>query len=394
MKNLVRIVTIIIVAILFQSGFALADDDALKALESLKFEALGYIDYSNGQSPLPADKTEKYNKFSLTRGYLTVRKTINPWMGIRVTTDLTQDASGQYIIRQKYLYAELAPPNLGPLTEMKTEIGMGHIPWLDFEENIDLYRAQGTMPLERAGVLSSADIGVNIRGDLSGRLSDAKAKTGNSSYDGRYGSWQLGVYNGGGYSAAENNENKVLEGRLSIRPLPDIIPGLQISYFGLTGKGNTRSPLSGDFPDYDVNLGMLSFEHSTVTLNAQYFITNGNAKGVWIADSTSTAPGKALKTDGYSIFGNLRIPSTKNRLSAFGRYDFFNIDKDKIIADKAGYTMIVGGLSYDLYNGNMLVADYELTTYQDNAGTKGNLPRPGNKLGDESKFQLVYQLKF
>jgi hypothetical protein len=393
-KKLTGILGLFLAVIIGQTGFASAADDALKALEGIKLEALGYIDYSNGKTPLANDKTANYNKFSLTRGYLTVKKTINPWLGVRLTTDLTQDASGEYLIRQKYLYAELAPPNFGPLTEMKTEIGLGHIPWLDFEESVNPYRAQGTMAIERSGVLNSADAGVNIRGDIKGRLADAKARTGNAAYDGHYGTWHLGVYNGSGYSAPENNDNKVIEGRLTIRPLPDQIPGLQVSYFGLSGKGNARNPISGEFPDYNVNLGMLSYEHPILILTAQYFATTGNAKGSWVADSSSSDPGAALKTDGYSIFGNLRIPSTQNRISVYARYDFFNVDMDKVIADKAGYSMIIGGLSFDLYNGNMLLADYEVTTHQDNAGTKGNLPRMGNNLGDESRFQLVYQLKF
>lgn len=50
-------------------------------------------------------------------------------------------------MRLKYLYAELRPPDAGPFTDMKSEIGMGHIPWLDFEEHINPYRCQGTMPL-------------------------------------------------------------------------------------------------------------------------------------------------------------------------------------------------------------------------------------------------------
>lgn len=393
-KKLTGILGLFLAVIIGHNGIALAGDDTLKALEGIKLEALGYIDYSNGKTPLPGDQTSDYNKLSLTRGYLTVKKSIKPWLGVRLTTDLAQDASGQYIIRQKYLYAELAPPNAGPLTEMKSEIGMGHIPWLDFEESINPYRAQGTMSIERAGVFNSADIGVNIRGDIAGRLADAKAKTGNAAYDGHYGTWHLGVYNGSGYSAPENNENKVIEGRLTIRPIPDQIPGLQVSYFGLTGRGNARNAITGEFPDYNVNLGMLSYESPILILTGQYFITTGNAKGTWVADSSSADPGKALKTDGYSIFGNLQIPSTNNRLSIYGRYDFFNVDKDKIIADKSGYSMIIGGFSFDLYNGNMILADYEVTAFQENTGTKGNLPRPGNNLGDESKFQLVYQLKF
>ena len=56
---------------------------------------------------------------------------------------------------------------------MKTEVGLGHIPWLDFEESVNPYRCQGTMAIERAGVFNSADLGVSIRGDFGGKLEDA-----------------------------------------------------------------------------------------------------------------------------------------------------------------------------------------------------------------------------
>jgi len=74
-------------------------------------------------------------------------------------------------------------------------------------------------------------------------------------YPGRYGSFSLGIYNGGGYHAKEKNQNKVLEGRLTLRPLPAALPGLQLSYFGLVGKGNQAAE-----PHWNAHLGMVSYE--------------------------------------------------------------------------------------------------------------------------------------
>jgi hypothetical protein len=360
-----------------------ADESGSNPFAGAKIEVLGYVDYSNGKKGITNDQTTSYNEFVLKRGYFTFKKAGPDWLGVRVTMDIHQDDTGDYKVREKYLYAELKAGGIAPFTEMQSEIGLGHIPWLDFEEHINPYRCQGTMAIERAGVFNSADLGVSLRGNFGGKLADAKARTGNDHYSGRYGSWHIGVYNGGGYHASENNENKVMEGRLTARPLPDILPGLQISYLGLFGKGNAASE-----PDYNVNLGMVSFEHPRLVLTGQYFATTGNAKGNWIDPA-----GASLKTAGYSVFGEF-APAGAYGLGFFGRYDYFDADKDNLIADKTAYNMIIAGLSYDLHKGNLILASFESTSYEDDSGGKGNIPVAGNNLGDDSKFQMVYQIKF
>jgi hypothetical protein len=359
-----------------------------KGLKGLSVGMLAYLDYSNGQKPEPNDGESSFNEFRLTRGYLTVKKEILPWMSARMTIDTHQDDEGDYKNRLKYLYAELRPPDLAPFTDMKSEIGMGHIPWLDFEEHINPYRCQGTMAIERAGTFNSADEGVSLRGYFGGRLEDAQEKTGSHYYDGRNGSWHIGVYDGAGYHAKERNNNKVFEGRLTWRPLPDLVPGLQASYFGIFGEGN-KEAADGDYPDYEVNMGMLSYEHPVGILTAQYFQTEGHAKGNWV-----DASGDALETEGYSFFGNLRLPVLDRKLSLFARYDHFDQDEDDAIADDTDYDMFIGGLAWDVYKHNLLMLVYETTDYGDDAGSKGSVPTPDNNLGDDHKIQAVWQIKF
>jgi hypothetical protein len=360
-----------------------------KGLKGFSFGLLWYLDYSNGEAPESGDDSSDYNKFRVTRGYLTVKKKFFPWFHSRITIDTHQDDEGDYKNRLKYLYAELRPNDVGPFTDMRSEIGLGHIPWLDFEEHINPYRCQGTMAIERAGVFNSADAGVSLRGYFGGRLEDAESKTGSHYYDGRYGSWHLGVYNGSGYHASEKNENKPLEYRVTLRPLPDVIPGLQFSYFGIYGEGNDDNNAAGDWPDYVVNLGMLTYQNPWVILTGQYFTTEGNAKGTWV-----DATGEALNTEGYSFFGNLKLPVLEKKLSLFGRYDHFDQDADGKIGNDADYRMYVAGLAYDIYHGNLLMLTYENTDYGDDAGPKGKMPVLGNRLGDDHKIQAVMQVKF
>ncbi|NOY70219.1 MAG: hypothetical protein GXP53_12175 [Deltaproteobacteria bacterium] len=377
----------------FTSTAASAKDITItipKALEGLSISGLGYLDYSSGKLPEAGNSEKSYNEFSLKRGYITVKKKINPWLGTRATLDIHKGADGSYYERMKYLYAEIKPGSLGFLTDTKMEIGLGHIPWLDFEEHVNPYRSQGTMAIERAGVLNSADSGISIRGNFGGKLADAKEKTGNHHYDGLYGTWHIGIYNGPGYHGTEKNNNKVVEGRFTLRPLPDAVPGLQFSYFGLFGDGNEiKAAGAKDYPDYRVNLGMISYEHPNAIFTAQYITTDGQKDGKWY-----DASGDALKTAGYSLFGTVKIAMVDPKLAVFGRYDHFDQDKDSKIASNADYDMVIAGLSYDFYKGNMLVLDYETTDYGKDSAGKGKLPVAGTNLGDDHKFQAVWQVKF
>lgn len=358
------------------------------ALSGLSIGMLGYLDYSAGQTAAADDKSDSFNKFTLTRGYFTVKKRIRPWLGARVTTDIHQESSGDWKVRLKYLYAEFRPGDLGPLTQMKVEAGQGHIPWLDFEEHVNPYRVQGSMAIERAGIFNSSDLGVSLRGNIGGELEDAKALTGNHHYDGRFGSWHIGLYDGGGYHAPENNNNKVVEGRFTVRPFPGSLPGLQLSWFGIYGEGNVE-PSGGEVPDYRVNLGMVSFEHPLATVTAQYFTTRGNAKGT-LVDSSN----KSLDTAGYSLFGRVKLPLMDHRLALFGRYDHSDPDDDGVISTKGGYNLTDTGLSFEVYKGNMILLTYETTDYEKDAAGRGKVPVVGTRLGDEHRVQLAYQIKY
>jgi len=365
------------------------------ALQGLSIGLLGFIDYSAGKKAEAGNTSSNYNNFGLTRGYLTVKKKINPWLSARITTDIHRDSTagagtnGDYTLRLKYLYAEMKPHDIGPFTAIKMEVGQGHNPWLDFEEHVNPYRVQGTMAVERAGIFNSADLGVSLRGNFGGRLKDAKALTGNSHYNGLYGSWHIGLYNGAGYHGEEANGNKAIEGRLTVRPLPDTLPGLQASYLGMYGEGNKdASPLNN--PDFSINLEMLSYEHPLFILTGQYFQTSGNASGSWTAGPNNNS----LDTKGYSLFGRVRLPVINENLSVFGRYDHFDEDADHVIADNTAYDLYIGGLSYDIAKGNQLLFCYETTDFEVNAGRKHKTPTLGNNLGDEQKIQIAYQLEF
>ena len=362
-----------------------AMDKALKFLGGLQIGTLSYFDYSGGRH----DNDQSFNQFRITRGYINIKKQLTPWLGFRITPDAHQDDTGDFKLRLKYLYAELRPPDIGFLTQMQSEIGMGHMPWLDFEEHINPYRCQGTMFIERADTFNSADLGISIRGNLFGQLPEAYQTNVSKYYAGRYGSWHVGVYNGGGYHASEENDNKVPEWRLTVRPLSDIVPGLQVHYFGLYGRGNKVNV--SRFSDYRVHLGMLSYQNEWVIFTGQYAQTWGNNKGSLVVPGTD----EALRGEGYSFFFNTQLPVLDRKLNLFARYDHFDPDrKDEVTPGDDCYDLVNGGLAWEFYHHFMWLLVYERIMYDNNNGGVGKVPVQGNDLADDWRVQTVLQISF
>lgn len=340
------------------------------ALKGLSIGGLAYIDYSFGQTG-GATKSN-YNRFTLQRGYINITKEITPWMKARITPDIktSSNQTGDYTIRMKYLYADFLPNDLGPVTNLDVRVGLEQTPFLDFEEAMNGYRMQSPMFQDKRGLQTSSDLGVSFLGNLGGKLTkDQIDRVGNSSYAGRWGSYNIGIYNGSGYgNTTENNQNKAVQGRLSVRPLPDILPGLQLTYFGITGKGNASEASTGKPQNWTNNTGFVSFQHKFCTVTAEYF----TGKGSYTGDTTS-----AKKKKGYSLFGKFTLP-VYTKVAAFARFD--SLDPDKDVTNNRIDT-VIGGVSYRIYGENYLVAAYEKTHDQ-------------TKPIDDKKGQIVLQVAF
>jgi len=298
-----------------------------------------------------------------------------------LTTDVTQvsdpitnssgaianNQNGSLDIRIKYIYALFTAPDLAFLTKPNAEAGIVHLPFIDWEEHVNYYRLQDTMFLERNGITSSADYGVTLATLLGGCVDENYQKNVNPAYPGRYGSIQMGIYNGGGYTTTETNHNKVLAGRVTIRPLPDIVPGLQLTYFGLTGNGNTSAE-----PNYSANVGFASFEHEYAVLTGQYYVGRGNQAG-----STNGIADQSHKK-GYSFFTELK---PLKHFSLIGRFDHF--DPDTKIKDNEN-NRYIGGIAWhiDRLHNNMVLLDYDDVEYK----------QPGKE--HDQRLQLTLQVAF
>ena len=335
-----------------------------------------YLSYSAQTTDSGINKTTDSNSFQLKRGYFGADVDLNSYLTARFVGDITLDSLGDVKVRAKYIYGKFHWKGNDVITAPYMEFGLAHMPWLDYEEAINGFRMQDTMFTERNSVFNSADVGVIVGSDLGGTMSsDYKSKVDNH-YAGRYGSWQLGVYNGGGYHAAEANTNKVVEARLSLRPIPGAVPGLQFTMFGLVGKGNKAPTASGFVPDWKDGVGMISFQSRYFTFTGQGLLGIGNQGGTALE-----ANGTSAHQSGFSVFAAVHIPTPHfgQQVSIIGRVDEFN-SNTRIYNDLQ--RRYITGFAWHMFKSNIWLADYQRTEHS------------LSTLEGEDRFQITLQTVF
>lgn len=371
---MIRKLTVLLLLLIFGVTAYAGSDNLPKGLKGVSFEGLYYLQYQSGTS-----EGQDFNMFKVGRAYLTAKKKLMPFLSSRITLDAHQDEFGDMKVRVKYAYAHFKWDDFGFITRPNLEAGIVHMPWLDFEEHLNYYRMQGKMFMERSGLFNSADFGVTFAGFLGGELDNDYKKRVNKKYAGRYGSFAVGVYNGGGYHAGEKNTNKMVETRLTVRPLPDPLPGLQVSYFGAFGEANV-SPVNDETPAWMTQTVMLSYEHQYFVFTGQFLTGKGNQNGSYATLDTVTTPGvtsyDAHSLQGFSLFSEGKLGSNWRIIGAF---DSFDPDTD---VDDNGLTRMIIGGGYDFGHHNVLLVDYESVDFA------------ASGVDTDSRVQVTMQIKY
>lgn len=326
------------------------DGELPAALRNLSVGGVLYLSYQNGQAYNGANLAA-YNAFQLKRGYLDARKGFDNGFSVRYTTDITR-SGGSWNTRIKYLYGDFSLGSFWQFTQASVEFGQVHVPWIDFEESINGFRMQGTMFLERFGILNSADDGATFSANLSGEMDQMYQSEVSGHYAGRLGSVQLGVYNGGGYHATENNLNKVLEGRVTIRPVPSTLPGLQVTVFGIMGKTNLAAIPGSEVPKWNALDAMLSYQRQDLTATVQYYTGKGNQSGSAIHPTTRTARAQS----GFSVFGAYHLGKA-GQYTLITRLDIFDSDTDTGLNDQL--QLFIGGFAWQMNSSATWLVDYQ-----------------------------------
>lgn len=345
-----------------------------------------------------------YNKFFIGRGYVTLKFKPTKWFEARVTLDTHQDDHGDWKVRLKYMYGKFKiPMETKVISEPFVEFGIAHIPWLDYEEHINYYRVQGVMFLEKNKLHNSADLGITIGTLFGKKLPKKVAKKMGDKYPGSWGSMALGFYNGGGYHDLENNNNKVVEGRVSVRPAGPYFPHIQLSYFFTYGKGARNLVIEDDpntladesfayaYPRWQNNIAMLSFAHQYGVLTAQYIFGTGTQKGSqsnWLwqqGEDVSHTSGTAKTYRGASVFAEARLPWIKS--SIWARWDWFD---GPFAGGELPYHRLFAAYVFHFWgrNKNMAMLDFEYAMFDDDKE-----PDPAKRRQNQWAVTLSVQIK-
>jgi hypothetical protein len=247
--------------------------------------------------------------------------------GETVTTKASTNYDGNLVFRLKYAFGQLNLDDWLPKGSW-IRIGQQHTPYIDFYEHIYEYRFQGSIYPERQGYITSSDVGL----------------ASHISFPNNYGDVHLGIYNGDGYSKAEANDQKALQARVSLRPIPkdSVFKGLRVTGF-FDADHAVKSASRSRY------IGTLTYEHDYVSFGADLLSTKDQ--------SSATAP--EVKGSGYSFWVE---PKTKTGVRFLVRYD--NTKPNKSV--DARQKRLIGGIAYwfHLQKGHAaLFANYEKVDY-------------------------------
>jgi hypothetical protein len=268
---------------------------------------LSYLQYAT-----ELENRDGFNSFDVTRAYVNINAQLSDRVRFRFTPDVRRitdgSLAGSLTVRVKYGFLQL--DNVGLPSWIR--FGLAQTPWLDFQESVNRYRVQGTMFSEREGLIpGSADFGVGYFASLPGN----------------YGEFHAGVYNGEGFTQAEANKYKSVQGRLTVRPAPG--RGLA-NYFRVSGF-YSAGWYAADRPRR-VGIVMAHYEHPHLVATVER---------VDATESPLTLPPGDIQRSGWSAF----IEPRQGPLGWAGiaRFDSFDPDNDR---DDNTHRRAIGGVAY------------------------------------------------
>ncbi len=296
--------------------------------QAIRVGAVLFYDWTRTLAPTTTDaagNTISLNSFNVTRTYINVTGNISHRLAFRITPDITRETgtgstlNGSLTFRLKYGYAQI---NLDDWTKAWKQtfvrLGQQQTLYIDAQESVYRYRFQGTVFVERDGGLSSADAGASFHTNIPNN----------------YGDVHVGVFNGEGYNRVEVNDQKSVQIRATVRPMPGgslAAKGLRITGFYLGDHGVRNAERTRA-------IGSVWYEH-------RWF----NAGFDYIALTDQALPTVAkINANGWSVFATPFFHEKGNGLEALLRYDSFVPNKADNAFDgsRATRSRFIGGIAY------------------------------------------------
>jgi len=300
---------------------------------SIKVGTTIFYDYTFTQKPTATDadkNTIHSNAFNVSRAYINVTGNVSHIVAFRVTPDIVRETNttvattGSLVFRIKYAFAQFNLDDWMPKGSW-IRLGIQQTPLIDFVEGIYRYRFQGTVFVEREGpggsgsFLTSSDAGASFH----------------AAFPQNYGDVHVGIYNGEGYSKVEANDQKALQIRGTLRPLPmsPVLRGWRVTGFYDGDNYIANGPKHRAVFD-------TTFEHQYVNLGFDYLDTHDQTSG-------NPAPPPIVSNvhgQGWSFWVT---PKFGKGFEALVRYDHMRPDVDNLLKGGNGVNKrTIGGLSY------------------------------------------------
>ena len=331
------------------AGYTPTDDTP-----TIKVGATIFTDYTYTDEPTTTItdgstiKTFHPAAFNVSRAYINITGNISHNVSFRVTPDVSRlttttttsglgggtvttstSLDGSLTYRLKYAYGQF---NLDDKWTKGSwvRLGVHHTPYVDWEEGIYRYRFQGQILVEREGFMSSSDFGLSTHYNAPGNFGDV----------------HVGYYNGDTYSKAEANDQKAIQIRGTLRPLPQagVLKGLRVTAFYdadnyIQGDARRRFIYAVTFEHKYVNAG---FEHLD-------------------AADQSKASVAEVKAQAYSIWV---VPRSPKGWEGLLRYDYLKPNKDVDVKKDR----MIAGVAYWFHSLQApataaLLLDYEKVAY-------------------------------
>ncbi len=338
---------------------------------SVKVGVTIFADYTDQDEPTvpdPVDGTPiRPSSFNITRAYVNVTGNISHNVSFRVTPDVSRlttkttlgagesvstSLDGSTVYRLKYAYGQF---NLDQAWTKGSwvRLGVQQTPYIDWEEGIYRYRFQGTIFVEREGFFSSADFGLSTHYNFPGNFGDA----------------HVGYYNGDTYTKADPNDQKSIQIRATLRPVPTlgVLKGLRLTAF-YNNDDYAKSDPRRRF------IYAVHFEHRYLNAGFEHLD----------ATDQKTAASPKVKAGGYSIWA---VPRSPKGWEGLFRYDHFDPNKDFDVRKKR--TLI--GVAYWFHSQQApatatVLVDYEKVTYE--AGFGAALVPATSDPPDEKRYAV------
>ncbi|HEV8336105.1 MAG TPA: porin [Candidatus Polarisedimenticolia bacterium] len=265
------------------AGYTGADDTP-----TVKVGGTIFTDYTYTDEPttLDVDGNEIHpTAFDVKRAYLNVTGTLHHLIGFRITPDIVRETGsggnvdGSLTFRLKYAYGQFNFDDAWSKGSW-VRLGLQQTPYVDYAESVYRYRFQGPTFADAEKYITSSDFALSAHYNFPGNFGDLHA----------------GYYNGDGYTKADPNDQKAIQIRATLRPVPNggIIKGLRLTAFYdadhyASDDARTRLILNATFEHKYVNA---SVEHLDAKdqLTAAAPEIEGKGWSVWVVPKFTRTP--------------------------------------------------------------------------------------------------------